>query len=419
MSTITAPAVQVLPAFFQTKSAVDFPGGVFKYGSALYMPVTNPCTGLGAQQSWASGGPPPTNCKARMLRSTDNGTTWAEVNADTGPNVALVNHTVDVLFRGFTTPLSAVLQTSSTLVVAYWKWDYVFGDPCELAFSTFNMATNTWGTEQSSGITQTHEPSRMQVAVRSSDGGVIIAWDGPTENVMAVDYARCLFALYTSMWTPAMSIDATQSGTQLNYTVAGVVTGTSSRAHFFYTIGDPNGGTSTVNSLTFTSADVLESPVVVAVNDINTLVPLPISYTGGNNIGVQYLRGFPLGFFSSAVSTNSPTFTEQAQPLDNGGDNGPVFNSSSLVSVSDETGDYYAWQNLSGAAGGWNTGTFIFTPDPTFTQPRPPIGTPVSGLGTAVVVEAGLPDEDSFDPQLYFFGFGGKICLLVDIDLAI
>jgi hypothetical protein len=391
---ITAPAVKVLPAQFLLTGAVANPGGVFQLGSVLYMPVTNPCTGNATQQGWADNVPPPLPCNARMLRSLDNGATWAEVDAAHAPGVSLNNTTTHF---GFSSPLNAVLQNATTILVAYVKWDYHSADSPVLAFSIFHMDTNLWGAETSGGPAVTTAATVLQVAVRSGDGSVIIAYPGALESVAAVLYQRIFYTIYLAGWSAGAPIDATQTGSQLNYTLGGAVSGTSGRTHFFYAIANPATATSAVKHRTLTSANVLQAVVSVAVNQAGTTLYLPINFAG--SIGTAYIR--TTGFFSSAPSADVPVFTEQALPA---GDLGPVFASGNGPLITTDNGGENAWGNHTLAAGGWGLGTFVFTPDPTLSHVAPDIGSPIS-LGSGIVVSDALVQENASDPQLYFFAF--------------
>ncbi len=398
---ITAPAVKILPGLFQLSGAVANPGGVFQMGGALYIPVTNPCDGNATQQGWPDNAPPPLPCNARMLRSADNGATWAEVDASHAPGVSLLNTNTHA---GFRSPLAAVLQDAKTVIVAYVKWDYRAADSPVLAFSVFHMDTNLWGIETAAGPAVNGDTNMLHVAYRTIDGSVIIAYRGRLETVAGNPFHRILFAIFLAGWTAGAAIDGTQTGTQLNYDLGGVVSGAGGRTHFFYAIEDLNLVTSAVKQRTLSATNLFSSVAPVAVNQAGTTLYLPISYLG--KIGVAYIRG--AGFFSSATSADVPAFTEQALPA---ADTGPVFISGTGALISSDNGGENAWSNRAGTGGGWSAGTFIFTPDPgpPLLNSGPDIGSPIT-LGAGIVVSEGLFGENGIDPQLYFFAFDAAAC---------
>jgi len=406
---ITAPAVKILSALFGTTGELSNPGGVFQLGNgnALYIPVTNPCEGNGLQQLWADNVPPPLPSNARMLKSIDNGATWAEIDAAHAPAVSLTNHTANT---GATSPLTAVLQDANTILVAYVKWDYHSADAPVLAFSIFHMDTGLWGAETTGGPAFPNAlqggSGKIHMAYRATDGSVIIAWAGVPETVGGTPYLRIFYTIYNAGWSAAAPIDATQTGATLNYDLGGVVSGTAGRSHFFYTIQNPP-VSNAVNSRTLNGANALLTVVVVAPLDPSAGINFPISYAG--NIGVAYIRGFPVSFFSTAVSADVPVFSEQALPNIGGNPGGvaTVYVSSSLGGV-DGAGQN-AWSNPSATALGWSGVTFVFMADPMFPSTSPTVGSPIS-LGMGVVVTANLPGETTNDTQLYFFAFSQGAC---------
>ena len=106
-------------------------------------------------------------------------------------------------------------------------------------YRTFNMATDTWGTEEtietiaSTGDTS---PIACSVAVRD-DGDVVVLYQGGWDKIMGTNYGRVDYARKEGgSWTVAQDVTA-DTGTGVHYYAGVVVKGASDRMHFFFEKG--------------------------------------------------------------------------------------------------------------------------------------------------------------------------------------
>ncbi len=191
-----------------------------------------------------------------MLKSTDGGFTWTEVDVDGGPAVSLFKASGTVTFKGLYTPTAAAYLDADTLLVGYYVWDYVHGNPAELRFSTFDMSTDTWGAEVPGGPTSS-TVANLAMSQRAGDGATVFMYDGQ-EKVGGVFYDRIFFVVYNAGWGAATPVNALQTGSTDNYTFAGCVPGDGGRTHLFYANPDRFGVlTTTIFQNTLTSANAL------------------------------------------------------------------------------------------------------------------------------------------------------------------
>lgn len=310
---VTSSFVAIAPERFGTAYSYGNGGGVFQLGQNLYLVCSNPGQ---PQAVFPSGSPPAILAQARVLKSTDGGATWNEVDTDNGPQVALSSGS-----SGLYSPIAACYKNSTTVIVGYFVWDYIHGDPSELRFSLFDLTTETWGVETTGGPTSTNVLN-LSIAYRSLGDTIVFMYDG-FENVGG-NKARCFYVLYeAAAFSVQAAVDPAQTGSSQDYVFAGVVSGSSGRSHFFYALPDPNGINPTVfNQNTLTAGDALIGPVQVTDQ-------VSLNESGGQGTwsygapvsrvvsGVtQLLAGYidqttNFLFLAKATSANSPVFSTQ------------------------------------------------------------------------------------------------------------
>lgn len=318
---LTQDMVAIAPGRFGSPYAYGYGCGTFQRGTDLYIVCSNP--GLG-QSAWTNanidGDPPPVLAQAHVLKSSDNGATWNEVDTDNGPEVSLRKSTIS--FRGMFSPMAACYQDADTLIVAYYTWDYVYDSPATIRFSTFSMASDAWGAEVPGGpacTTVDDQPQlNLSIARRAGDGALIVLFDG-YERLAGINYCRLFYLVYLAGWGAAQDIDAAQTGSTDDYNIAGAVAGDADRTHLFYRT---NIGGSNLLQDTLDAADTLVGAVTIttAVDTGTSSVPpfgapwgspASRSAAGVTTLFIPYVKdGTQFLAFSSAVSADSPTFAE-------------------------------------------------------------------------------------------------------------
>lgn len=306
---ITATCVAIAPEKFGTYYGYGQGAGTFQRGQYLYIVCSNPAY----NQTITSGVPPAVLAQARVLKSSDQGATWFEVDESNGPTVSLASGTAN----GRTSPMTACYIDANTLLVGYFVWDYVFGHPVELRFSTFDLITETWGAETSGGPTSL-TVSNLAVAYRASDGAAIFTYDG-LQTVSASARGRVYYVVYNAGWGAETPIDAAQTGSTENWNFAGVVSGDGNRTHLFYQQSTRPQVVGVINlfQVTLTSGDVLIAPVLIT-DTVTFSTDAPWSraanrvVSGVTSIYIGYVKQADhLLYFSGAASADSPVFAEQ------------------------------------------------------------------------------------------------------------
>ena len=404
---LTQSIIAIAPGRFGTPYAYGNGVGTFQRGQNLYIVCSNPAL---RQTSWdnstPSGTPPPILAQAHVLKSTDGGATWDEVDSGNAPSVALLKNHGTPDFRGLRSPMAATYQDADTLIVAYWVWDYVYNDPVELRFSTFDLITDTWGPETAGGPTS-ETVLNMSVAFRSGDGATIFEYDG-SETVMASSFSRVFYLIYNAGFGAETPIDVAQTGSTTNYNWAGAVAGDSDRTHLFYrTSTAPDvPGPSTLLQATLKSTDVLQAPVTITAavdTSDDTHVPpnrapwstaIGRSITGTINLYIAWVKDGDLTLnYSTAVSADTPVFSDVLIGLANCVEAG-IFNAGFTTTVGLIAASESPINTLTytGSTDGttWDAGTPLTQPDPTDPEYRNMQGLGIlagdGGYGSAGVV---------------------------------
>lgn len=350
---VTQTMVAIAPGRFGSPQAYGFAAnGAFERAAALYIVCSNP--GFG-QFSWVNdnvdGDPPPVLALGRVLKSTDDGATWAEVDIDNGPQVSIKKS--NIVFRGLTSPMAACYLDSDTLLVGYYVWDYTYGDAPEMRFSTFDMSTDTWGAEVAGGPAATilaDQPQlNLSMALRSGDGAIVFEYDA-YENVGGSNRCRVFCVTYLGAWGAAQPLDAGQAGSTDDYCIAGAVAGDGGRTHLAYQTNV--GGSSNLLQVTLDATDTLLTPVAITSDvDIDASTPpfgAPWGFlasrtaAGVTTLFLPYVKtGTKELNFQSATSADSPAFAETTiggVNCDNAGISncGPIAASQGLAGVTQE-----------------------------------------------------------------------------------
>lgn len=312
---LTASIVAIAPELGGTPYAYANGAGTFQRGNNLYIVCTNPAV----RQTFADGNPPPVLAQAHVLKSTDNGATWNEIDLGNGPTVSVLRGSGNTA-RGCTTPVGACYQDADTLLVAYFVWDYSNADPIELRFSVFDLITETWGAETSGGPTIAQKTfgidTAVSIAYRPLDGAIIVLYQS-YQTISSQAYARTFYVTYEgAVWGSATAVDSAQTGASFDYKSLGAVSGDSSRTHLFYQVLDVNQivpGLIYQNSLT--AGDALVGPVQAAALGVFGVGTTAVNrvFGGVTSIFVGWFLsdGVTIEFrYSKAASANTPAFSD-------------------------------------------------------------------------------------------------------------
>jgi hypothetical protein len=389
---ITAQCVAIAPQLFGTPHGYGQGVGTFQRNGFFYLVCSNP----GYGQSTLSGNPPGILATAHVLRSADGGFTWEALDDANAPQVSL-----QTTAGGLTSPMAACYQDADTLLVGYFVWDYVTAHPIELRFSTFDLATESWGPETAGGPTSS-TVTDLAMSRRASDGAIVFEYDG-TEVVTGVRRGRAFFVIYAGGFGAATPIDAAQTGSTTHYNMGGVVTGDASRTHLFYrrSTQPQVAGNVFLFQATLTALNVLTAPVQIT-DAVSTSGAVPPSQFPWSFAGVRVVAGVStifiayskesdgLLYFSHATSANTPVFTEQliggtATVMSPG-----IFNAGFTASVGVVATMLESFSNPT-VTGSKDLTTFEATTP--FTLPTPPagIGPIVGWSGLGIDVAGSLP----------------------------
>lgn len=312
---ITASIVAIAPSRIGSPYAYGNGVGTFQRGTNLYMACSNP----GLNQTFVNPNPPPVLAQAHVLKSADGGATWNEIDEAGAPSVSLQRGSGGTA-RGITSPIAACYKDADTLLVAYFVWDYIGANPVEIRFSEFDLITETWGAETPGGPTIATFPSvagntlPLSIAYRASSGSQIILFQD-YENVGGQNYARTFYVIHTGAWGAATPVDAAQTGSTLDYSVSGAVSGGSNRTHLFFSIIDPAAIIpASLNQNTLTGANALIGTVQITADLYDfggRTSPVTRTILGTTTLFIGWVKNSDTEmYFSSAASADSPVFAE-------------------------------------------------------------------------------------------------------------
>lgn len=178
-----------------------------------------------------------TNTAVRMMKSTDGGVNWSEVDSANHPtfgnmDACLVVHISGVIY---------VIRMDGSGGGAGW-WE-----------NPFTISTDSWGTPVNTGLaTYLWTSANAYKAYARSDGTIVLAALS-TEKIHGSDYLRPTYAIRSSGGTWGGWNIIAGSGLQQNHQLYGVASGLSDRTHFWTGLGGLS------SHRTLNSSDTLET----------------------------------------------------------------------------------------------------------------------------------------------------------------